>query len=210
MQKFGKRYIILITILGIFAGIILLIQYGHFKERIDIDISKMPLNVGEWNGEEVPVDEEIKDILETESVLMRKYTNLKGEKLALSVVYYKDSRVALHLPEGCMTGKGTKIAEKRVQKIEISGEDSFYAIQMVTTSNKGDVLVLYYFETGNLRTNNYIAFRWQMLLNKLKSKSNSGALVRFSIPIRHDLNESIEVLKHFIGQIGPELSKYLI
>jgi hypothetical protein len=52
--------------------------------------------------------------------------------------------------------------------------------------------------------------RWQMMLNKLKSKSNSGALVRFSTPIGQNPDETLKILKKFVNEIGPLLPKYLI
>lgn len=209
MQRFRIRYIILIGILSIFSLIILWVQYKQPVKKIRVDMSKIPLNVGGWQGEDIAIDEKTKNILETESVLMRKY--VKGENsLWLAIVYYKDSRVALHLPESCYTGQGSHIVKRETEEISILGLKNFYANKLVLKGNKGNQVILYYFETGDIRTGSYQTMRWQMILNRLKSKSNSGALVRFSALIEQNPDETLKMLKKFINEIGPLLSKYLI
>ncbi len=210
MQKFNIRYTILISILAVFAGITFWIQYMQPVEKTSIDISKIPLYVGEWQGEEIAVDEKTKDILETDAVLMRKYSNPKGEEVILAIVYYKDSRVTLHLPESCYTGQGSHIVKRDIEEINIPKLKNFFANELVLKGDKGNQVILYYFETGSLRTNSYMAFRWQMMKNKIMARNNSGALVRFSTPIQQNLDKAIEILKQFIKEIVPLLPKYLI
>jgi len=210
MQGFRIRYIILIGILSIFSVIIFWIQYKQPVQKINVDISKIPLNIGEWQGEDIAIDKKTKDILETESVLMRKY--VKGDNSVwLAIVYYKDSRVALHLPESCYAGQGSHIVKRDKEKIDIPGLKSFYANKLVLKGNKGNQIILYYFETGDIRTGSYQSMRWQMMLNKLKAKSNSGALVRFSMVITDSsLTSNLETLERFIKEIGKLLPNYLI
>ena len=168
MQKFQKGYIILIGIFVFFAGIILWVQSRPYIEKTNVNISaKIPLNVGDWKGEDLSVDDETKNILETEEVLIRRYINSKEEKVFLSIVYYKDSRVALHLPESCLTGQGSRLIERKSERIEIDAHQNFLVNQIITTSPRGNQLVLYYFKAGNLQTNSYMALRWQMMKNKL-------------------------------------------
>ncbi len=75
------------------------IQSKQSKQKTEIDLSKIPLDIGEWRGKEIPIDKQTKDILETNSVLIREYTNSKDDAISLAIVYYKDSRIAFHLPE---------------------------------------------------------------------------------------------------------------
>jgi EpsI family protein len=189
--------------------IIFQIQYKQPAQKINPDISKIPLNLGEWQGEDIAIDNKTKDILETESVLMRKYVKGKNS-IWLAIVYYKDSRVALHLPESCYTGQGSHIVKRDREDINIPGLKNFYANKLILKGNKGNQAILYYFETGDLRTSSYQTMRWQMMLNKLKSKSNSGALVRFSALSGPNPDETLKILKQFIKEISPLLSKYLI
>lgn len=211
MQRFWIRHLIVVVVLAFFSGIIARVQFKQPQQKALIDISEIPFNIGEWKAEEIPVDKETKDILETESVLMREYVNSKGKKILLAIVYYKDSRVALHLPESCLMGQGSRLTDRKAEKVGISDDNYFYATQIITKSDRGNNLVLYYFETGNLRTNSYFKFRLQMLLNKLKGRNTSGALIRFSMGItENSLTDDSETLKRFMKGIGELLPAYLI
>lgn len=209
MQRFWIRYFIFIVFLLVFAGISIGLRYNR-PAKVQVDISQIPLNVGQWHGKEIPVEKETKDILETDMVLLRRYSNPSGDVVDLAIVYYKDSRVALHLPESCLMGQGSRLTERKPENIKIRDRDSFDAMQLITKSDKVNYLVLYYFEAGEFRTSSYFAFRKQLLWNKLKGKSTSGALVRFSIPVTEvNLQDNLIILKKFIYEMGGLLPPYL-
>ena len=210
MQKFITRYIVLIVILIIFSFLIVWVQFNQPQQKTSIDISKLPLDIGEWRGAEIPVDIQTKNILETDAVLMRRYINLNGDEIVLAMVYYKDSRVALHLPESCLLGHGSRLVNREKEKIEIPNKKNFYATKLEVKNDFGDNLVIYYFETGGQRTNSYFIFRKQLLINKLKGHSTSGALVRFSTDVKRGNSQSdLNTLKRFISEVGVLLPKYL-
>lgn len=211
MKRFGVRYSILVVIIAIFTAVVILTQHRRVSSKTTIDISQIPLNVGEWTGREIAIDKSVKDILETEAVLMRQYNNTNEDVVVLAIVYYKDSRVALHLPESCLMGQGSRLVETKAIKVELPDGKHFLANQLITKSNRENNLVIYFFETGNFRTNNFFLFRKQMLFNKLQGKSSSGALVRVSINIKNDnFNLKSKALKKFIEEIGKILPKHLI
>lgn len=191
---------------------IIWLQVHQPKHKTNVDISKIPFNIGDWRGEEILVDRQTKDILETNSVLMRKYVNLKNdERIDLAVVYYQNSRIAFHLPESCLLGHGSRLSNREIEKINLSNGENFFATRLTIKNDFGNNLVVYYFETGTLRTSSYLSFRWEMLLNKLKGRNTSGALVRFSIVTTGDNSENkLQTLKKFISDIGIMLPKYLI
>ncbi|MHB9155764.1 MAG: exosortase C-terminal domain/associated protein EpsI, partial [Endomicrobiales bacterium] len=76
----------------------------------------IPFIIGEWRGREIYFRDEVRGILETDSVLMREYRRA-GRRVRLAIVYYADARVALHLPESCYTGQGSRIVEKGREKL---------------------------------------------------------------------------------------------
>lgn len=205
MPGVNKNYLALVWILAA-AGLIAM-GLNHFGARpvTAVDLSKIPMKVNGWQGKEIPVETNVNAILETESILMREYQ--KGNNTVwLAIVYYKDSRVSLHLPESCYTGQGSEIVERGTEKIN----DKIIANRFMLKGDKGDQIVQYYFESGEFRTHSYQSLRWNMILNKLKRKSNSGALVRYSIAIQNNRELSQKVLNDFIVDFGPLLPKYLI
>lgn len=212
MQKLLIRYVILIIILIIFSLSTIWLQVNQPKHKTDVDISKIPLNVGDWKGEEILVDRQTKDVLETDSVLMRRYVNIKNnERIDLAVVYYKNNRIAFHLPESCLLGHGSRLTNREIEKINLPNGKNFYATKLSIKNDVTNNLVVYYFESGTLRSSSYLSFRWQILLNKLRGRSTSGALVRFSIfSIGDNSQNNLDTLKEFISEIEIVLPRYLM
>jgi EpsI family protein len=208
MQSFQKRYIILVIVLSVFCAAILWVNLTTSAKRTGIDIHNIPLEVDQWHGEELPVEENVKQILETKSVLMREYT--KGAyKVWLAVVYYENSRVSLHLPESCYSGEGSDIVKRDQHRIIVPGTKEFYANKLIVRGNKGNRVVLYYFMTRDLCTGSYKNLRWNMMLNKIKYQINSGALIRFSVPLAENQEQAINILEEFIRLMSPLLIEYL-
>jgi len=108
-------------------------------------------------------------------------------------------------------GQGSRLADRRLEKIEISFNNVFSSNSILTKSDRGNNLVIYFYETGNLMTSSYFTFRKQILLNKLNGKGTTGALVRFSINITDEnKQDKLKVIQKFIKEIGQLLPKYLI
>ena len=210
MQKFHIRCLILVAVLVIFSVLFLFTQYRTPQAWPQVDISDIPLKIGEWQGKEIEVNQNTKDILETDAVLMREYTNSKGDRIALAVVYYKDSRVALHLPESCLMGQGSRLTERNATPIILSNGTKFNAMQIITKSSSANFIMIYYFQTRDYMTASYFNFRKRMLLDRIRNKSASGALVRFSIDTKLDeMDKKNQILKEFIGAIGLIITQYL-
>ncbi len=211
MSKMNLNSTIIIMMMVLFCIAVVMTKHATVSSKTLDDISIIPLNIGEWKGEEISVEKNIKDILETDAVLMRQYTHPDGSEIVLAIVFYKDSRVALHLPESCLTGQGTKLISEESIKITAPDNGRILANQLITKSRWENNLVLYFFETGDLMTSSYFSFRKHMLLSRLVNKPSSGALVRFSIKFKEeDFNFKKESLIKFIKNVARILPKYLI
>ncbi|KPK96506.1 MAG: hypothetical protein AMJ95_13875 [Omnitrophica WOR_2 bacterium SM23_72] len=209
MKNFSVRYTLIIILLAIFSVIIFITDYKNRSIKISLDLTKLPLKVEGWSVEEMPIDDKTKSSLETDSILMRKY--LKGDKVVwLAIVYYQNTQVALHLPESCYIGQGSYIVNTETE--ELKGADSlpFHANKLVLTGNKGNQLILYYFQTSGIITDNYLVLRWHMILNKIKTGTTKAALVRFSsLIVEKNEKMTIEFLKEFIKEISPQITREL-
>ena len=115
-MKKTKNYLILFILLVITAGFVF-IDGSLSKSVQTIDLEKLPLTLGGWQGKSFPVQERILQILETEYILDRDYVNGDGRHMFLSIVYYPDNKIGFHNPESCNTGAGSKIIQKDVQPI---------------------------------------------------------------------------------------------
>ncbi|MFH1642298.1 MAG: exosortase C-terminal domain/associated protein EpsI [Nanoarchaeota archaeon] len=202
-----------LAVLIFYASIIFFIQLNHSQNMNHINISGIPLNIEEWQGEELPVEQNVKDILETDGVIIRRYKKLNKRAIDLVIVYYKNSRVALHLPEDCLLGQGSRLIDRETEKIQETDGKNFSLNKLTVKTKNGNHTVIYYYETTGLRTNNYVFFWLKRMINKIRYGTKSGALIRFSIAnfsgSESKFDDSLKILNSFINKASPVITKCL-
>jgi EpsI family protein len=181
MQAMKTRLIVITLVLAASCAARIAVSGSSTEPVTAVNIAALPRDIGTWRGTDYPVEKEVRDILETDSVLLREYSAPSEAKIGLAVVYYRNGeKVALHLPESCLLGHGTRLADRRPENIIFGGRTALPAIRLVTESENGRSFIIYYFQTGCFHTGSYLRFREKMLFNRLKGKPSGGALVRFS------------------------------
>jgi len=208
MQRFSLRLICLIIILTCSTGLVFLRKNKIQPAVSGINITGIPLKIAGWIANEHSVQEETKAILETEAVLIREYKK-DGQSIWLSIVYYRDSKVALHLPESCSVGQGSFIVKKQEVKVSDHQRKEFSANKLVLNGNKGNQVIMYYFETNGLKTASYGAMRWTMMMSHIKSKTSSAGLIRVSALVDETEEKTSSILRNFLTDASPIFTKYL-
>ena len=213
MEKLTYRYILLTFILFLTSLLVLFLSYNTFykADAAVKSINKIPLQIGDWKGRDIPLDKRVYDILETKAIINRSYIS-NGKLVFLSLVYYPETKVDFHAPEGCLAGRGVQIS-KSPQSILIyyNGKSIKIALnQLVRRHNGVDELYFYFYKAGSFVGKSYIKLRFNLALNKFKSKSRSGSLIRVSTPVvDSNYQAASKVLCSFIQALYPYLIKYL-
>ena len=209
MKKFKSRYLTLVLILSISSALINLLSFDKYNDaQAGIQaIKKIPLSIGKWKGHDFPVEDLIFEILETKSIIHRNYTADKNN-VFLSLVYYPQTKVDFHAPEGCLAGEGVEIS-KTVKEIYINEEGKNLKLvvnQLVRQNDGSEELIYYFYKAGDFIGPNYIKLRLALAINKLTSKEKSGSLIRVSTPIESSNAEYAQArLKEFIEALYPFL-----
>lgn len=213
MEKLRSRYIILIAILLLTSVIVGYLSYDTFNKAkaASLTIEKIPLNLGKWKGTDIPLDERIYDILETRAIINRSYF-YDGSSVFLSLVYYPETKVDLHRPEGCLAGRGIETS-KSDQTIIITYNENKLKInlnQLIRQQENSSELIYYFYKAGDFLGENYIRLRFNLALNKFGRKKKGGALIRVSTPnMANDFEGASAILTSFIADLYPYLIKYL-
>ena len=211
-MKKTKNYLILFIMLVITAGFVF-IDGSLSKSVQTIDLEKLPLTLGGWQGKSYPVQERILQILETEYILDRDYVNGDGRHMFLSIVYYPDNKIGFHNPESCNTGAGSKIIQKDVLPIGIKNSttqlDGFKVNRLILQRMQGDKVILYFFVSGNYMTHDYLKFRLHMMKQQMGFRRPSGAQIQIHSTIAPDLKTTLPVMEDFIRNLAPILPDYL-
>jgi len=211
VEKFRTRYIIVLILLLLTSVYVLFNSFSSSQSAL-VEVEKIPLSIANWSGKRIFIDKKTFDILGTNSVIMREYESKEGQIAWLSIVYYPDNRVGFHHPESCYGGMGYTIIGERVETLEIKGERPCTIEARVLHYRRDDneKLIIYFFEVGDFITPSYLKLRKKMMLNQIKFKRHSGAMVRFSTPILDgNIDEAFTTLKEFMSQLVPILPQYL-
>ncbi|MBW1720058.1 MAG: EpsI family protein [Deltaproteobacteria bacterium] len=166
----------------------------------------MPLEFGQWQGKDIPLDERIYEILETRSIINRTYREENGKKVLLSIVYYPETKVDFHAPEACLEGRGIQIS-KSYQTITITPNEKKVKInlnRLIRKQGGSDELIYYFYKAGDFLGKNYIKLRLNLALNKFGRKEKNGSLIRVSTPVfGEDYKSASNTLTRIIGRSVP-------
>ena len=210
MENIKIRYIILSCILVFTALLVSFLNYGAYNksEAGMRAINKIPLEFGKWQGKEVQLDNLIYEILETKSIIHRTYRSESGEDVFLSIVYYAETKVDLHAPEGCLGGKGI-LVEKTKKTISFINDNKFTKLhlnQLIRKQKTHEEIIYYFYKAGHFMGESYIKLRFSLAMNKFTNQEKSGALIRVSTPVSSgDLKKSSGILVDFIAELYPYL-----
>ena len=143
-----------------------------------------PMQLGEWQGEDSPVDERTYEILETRNVLSRNYLNEKGEGVHLLLVgSHRDRRVA-HPPEVCYLGSNYIILNEAQSEIQI--KDVSVPVKTFTARHErkrgAQAEVLYLYKVGDRFTTSYYSQQIQFTLDRMARKDSDILLIRLESP----------------------------
>ena len=174
-----------------------------------VNLNKLPLTLGSWEGKNFPVSERILQILETEYILDRDYVNKEGRHVYLSIVYYPDNKIGFHNPESCNTGEGSKIIKKDVLPIGKKESAGLKVNRLILERTQGNKVILYFFVSGDYITHDYFNFRLHMMKQQMGFRRPSGAQVQVHSVIAPDLNTTVPIMEDFIRKLAPLLPDYL-
>jgi EpsI family protein len=171
--------------------------------------SRIPMEIGSWAGRALPVDNYVKEILETNDVIQRNYFSpAHGNRpVQLAVVYSANNRRVAHPPEICYAGGGWELSSKTIR--DYPGVGPMARLELHRAGMRD--IVLYCFESGDDFTARYYRQQINIVRNLLTGRSTSSALVRLSTLVRDDesTDQAEKRLLDFAAQVMPILRREL-
>lgn len=209
----NKTGLIAITLLIVtLLGLIYLQQLKSIAPS-QVRLEDIPIQLGEWKGKDIPITRRVYQILETEDVLMRQYTNNRGERVDLAIVYSGASRAAFHPPEICYLGDGRELLNRNIETVETGGLEENQNLRMnklLMKDKYGQEIAWYWFTAGNKVTENYYLQQCYFIWNELSRNPAGGSLIRVSArTIGSDITQADTTGKDFIKLLAPSLADYI-
>jgi len=213
MTNLKLRYVTAILLLILTSAVVHSLQYrpSHDDESGLATLRTIPLKIGEWQGEEYPLEEKVYDILETRAIIHRSFTTNSGRNVFLSIVHYHDTKVDFHGPEACLGANGLQL-EKTTKTVTLHSNGrsiTFDLARMISSNTQGKTLIYYFYKTGRFVGSSYLMMRLNIAANKMIRNDTKGSLIRIStnfIPGRE--KEAEKVLLGFTQDLFPYIDKW--
>jgi EpsI family protein len=211
MQVIGemmKNVRIIVVICGlIIAGAVSISSFIASRAPQDngVDISKFPKEIDGWISKDVPLNKRVYELLETDNLIMRNYTNAAGQTVNLYIIYSQTNRKVAHPPELCLQGDGATITQKKAVKLT----DSITATELLLDQGNNNEITLYWYKAGPKFTNDFVKQQLDMSIKILFGKKTSIAMIRLIADYKGDEQEALAMLRSFTRSLEPLLEQYL-
>jgi EpsI family protein len=215
----GKKdlsLIVAIVILIACGACVLAISSLKRTPSRDVKLLEFPLKIGEWTGTDIKFEDreyekQVYAILGTNKVLLRSYSDARGEKAAMQVVYSDQKRQSFHPPEYCYLGSGNnELLETGKAQVTLDGGKILGVNRTVYQVKRGKVLMLDWYTAGDLMTENYYKQQLYFVMNQLKRGKSGGSSVRVWTPIiDNDTSAAFDRCQRLIRGVVNLLPSYL-
>jgi exosortase D (VPLPA-CTERM-specific) len=205
-----------VAVLGVAMVVALAVERppNLVPERASLGI--FPLVLGDWRGEEEPVDAVFLKELNVDDYLMAYYN--RGEDpvpVQLWIAYYDQQTkgAAIHSPRTCLPGGGWGLEDFSQVRIEGAGpEAAGLAVNRAVIGIDGQRQLVYYWfiQQGRNVTNEYL-MKWYIFWDGLTRNRTDGALVRVLTYVGDESNLATADarLQGFIRSVDPQLAYYI-
>jgi|GEM_PF-1967976 len=114
------------------------------------DTTAIPIEIGQWTGEETSLDPKLFEAIGAKSVSDRKFTSSYGQTISLHVAVFVDYELQPpHPPIICYTNNGWNIANRKVIQIDPDDKSTGEA-QMLSLERDGkNIFLLYWYQFGD-------------------------------------------------------------
>jgi EpsI family protein len=155
-------------------------------------LSLFPPAFGGWvMARDLPIENEIQDVLKADDTLNRVYINPSRTDFAyLFIAYFKTQRYgqAPHSPKNCLPGSGWEPVETGRETIDVPGWPSPIVTNRYVVEHGDDrSVVLYWYQTHKrIIASEYWAKFW-LVVDSIRYRRSDTALVKIVVPV-HDNN----------------------
>jgi EpsI family protein len=199
----NKQFAIVLAVLLVALAISVPAYFVVPSVKEEVSVSKLPMQIGAWQGKDLPVDENAYAILETRNLVLREY--VKGEdKVYLYIIYSQDNRKVSHPPEVCLEGGGITTVGKEKVPLELSKGQKIIVNQLRVEKQGVYNLITYWYKAGEYYTDNYFKQQLRIALATLQFKHTSGAMIRLSAEVTPSKPEkAMEDIRAFARDVSP-------
>ncbi len=177
--------------------------FSPVKPESPARVASIPLQLGDWVGQDVPLDKRTYQMLETQDILYRRYrSDSERSPVDLSIVLSRGNRKAFHPPEVCYVGSGYHLDRRPHEFLEIpsmAGGSRVPFNSLRVGYGQDQELVLFCYAAGSDLTPSYYLQQLKIIWAQLSGRPAMAALIRFSTPVGQETEGQAMVrLRQFV------------
>ena len=203
----NKKYLTIVILLLITITISWGFYFNDYQHKDSINIKDFPTTIDQWSSKDLPIDKSDLVILETKNAFLRRYTDDKGRRVYLYIVYSESSPKATNPPEVFYNELGVSIIDKGKKYITIASSDITFKVNWLLLDNDENQQMVYYlYKVGDTYTHSYWKQRALAAFYNVIGKKTGSALIRISTNIVNgQQKEAIDLTNEFACLIIPQL-----
>ncbi len=194
------------------GGLVLLHSVSH-GERIAPrqPLKEFPPVLGEWRGEDWPLEKRIVEAVGVDDYLNRTYTTSSGQSIELYVGYYSSQQTGdtIHSPKNCLPGAGWEPVRSDRTNISVPGAAPIVVNEYVVEKGLNRLLLLYWYQgRGRVGASEYWGKVW-LVADAISRRRTDGALVRLYTTTHDGEEKARGRIVQFVQIIYPRLGDFI-
>lgn len=201
--------------LAVYALLICVGLYLNLHRDLGVPMKRsfdqFPSTVSQWRmSAETSLSAEVQAVLKASEVLMRQYTNPRGERVALYIGYHDGGKESgeIHSPKHCLPGSGWfEVSSDRTRFPAVGG--GLNLVRAVYQKGDSRELFLYWFQVRDLSLSQEYSLKAAQIINSALYRRRDAAFIRVSVPFEADQARAAAVGERFVKDFLPSIQAFL-
>jgi EpsI family protein len=202
-----------LTGLLILQGAVLYSSVRHEAIPPSRPLALFPKSVGNWQfSEEGVVDQESRDVLKADDLLLRSYRDPVGRGATMFVAAFLSQRngKAPHSPKNCLPGSGWTPLTQDEYQINVGLPAPITVNRYVVQHADERMLVMYWYQSRDRVVANEYAAKYYVMVDAVRLNRTDTALVRVTVQMDGtDEDAATRTAAEFIQSFFSPLRQYL-
>lgn len=214
MPKLGMTVRLWVVVVVLLGSTALLHGMSHGEAVVArLPLKELPYAIGNWTGQEQPLEERIVQAVSVTDYTNRIYYNPSGSLVQLYVGYYASQRTGdtIHSPKNCLPGAGWDPVHSAYATINLTSGQRIVVNEYVIQRGLDRQLVFYWYQgRGRVIASEYWGKFW-MVADAITKNRTDGALVRLITPMgnNEDISNARARLVKFTQILFPDLNEFI-
>lgn len=199
----------------ILAAILLHASNGNEVLPPHLALQSFPSHFEDWNGTDLPIPNDVLDVLGKGDFLLRDYQN-KSDSVApvnLFLAFFPSQRAGdtIHSPKHCLPGSGWYPIQSDRIMLSFPGHAPFQANRYVIAKGTDRQLVLYWYLAHDRAIASEYWAKFYLINDSIRMHRSDGSLVRVTTELgsEESSDSGQQRLQSFAGNVVPLLNQYI-